>query len=150
MDEDNTGKKRPHQSISVINEMLHGEKDNDNVKIEGTEENEDASHVAYNENPDTTTSHHEGSDSDVNSKSKRDERRLEMNRQRAKDIRRRKKKMMEEMQKQIVFLTMENNKLRTQNQMQQAEINLLRTSQQEQVSCNYLLCERYSNEFEAH
>ncbi len=56
----------------------------------------------------------------------RDEKRMEINRQRAKEIRKRKKKMLEDMQQQIIFLTLENNKLRTQSQMQQTEINLLR------------------------
>lgn len=56
----------------------------------------------------------------------RDERRMELNRQRAKDIRKRKKKRLEDMQKQIIFLTLENNKLRTQAQMQQTEIEILR------------------------
>ena len=55
-----------------------------------------------------------------------DEKRMEMNRQRAKDIRKRKKKMVEDMQNQIIHLTLENNKLRTQTQIQQIEINILR------------------------
>lgn len=63
---------------------------------------------------------------DEESKEKRDERRMEINRQRAKEIRKRKKKMVEDMQKQIIYLTLENNKLRTQTQMQLTEINLLR------------------------
>ncbi len=62
------------------------------------------------------------------SKAQRDERRMEINRQRAKEIRKRKKKMVEDMQKQIIYLTLENNKLRTQIQMQQAEINILRNN----------------------
>ena len=140
MEEDNTSKKRSHQSISTTSQSpenvdIPGEVesgDND-VKREdasnGADNEDDASNNGTKDGPDDN-----GSDSDINSRSKREERRLEMNRQRAKDIRRRKKKMMEEMQKQIVFLTMENNKLRTQNQMQQAEIHLLRNSQQDQVS----------------
>lgn len=144
MEEDNTSKKRQHESISVTSDdaaksaILDEEKshEDDNFKGADTEDNEDANGSTNNElnnGASNEDKNNDGSDSDVNSKSKRDERRLEMNRQRAKDIRRRKKKMMEEMQKQIVFLTMENNKLRTQNQMQQAEINLLRGSQQEQM-----------------
>ena len=58
------------------------------------------------------------------------EMRLEVNRQRAKDIRKRKKIMIEEMQKQLVLLTMENNKLRMDSQMQQEEITLLRKTSQ--------------------
>ena len=58
------------------------------------------------------------------------EMRLEVNRERAKDIRKRKKIMIEEMQKQLVLLTMENNKLRMDSQMQQEEITLLRKTSQ--------------------
>ena len=140
MEEDNTSKKRSHQSISTTSQSPENvdipgevESGDDDVKREdasnGADNEDDASNNGTKDGPDDN-----GSDSDINSRSKREERRLEMNRQRAKDIRRRKKKMMEEMQKQIVFLTMENNKLRTQNQMQQAEIHLLRNSQQDQVS----------------
>mmetsp|Transcript_26100 Transcript_26100/g.32194 ORF Transcript_26100/g.32194 Transcript_26100/m.32194 type:complete len:178 (+) Transcript_26100:168-701(+) len=59
-------------------------------------------------------------------KPKRDEKKMELNRLRARDIRKRKKKMVEDMQKQIIYLTIENNKLRNQVQIQQSEINLLR------------------------
>jgi len=70
-----------------------------------------------------------GSESDADKgKETRNERRLEINRQRAKDIRKRKKHMIEEMQKQIILLTIENNKLRAQNQMQRAELTLLHNS----------------------
>ncbi len=61
-------------------------------------------------------------------KAQRDERRMEINRLRAKDIRKRKKKMVEDMQKQIIYLSLENDKLRTQLQIQQVEINLLRNN----------------------
>jgi hypothetical protein len=61
-------------------------------------------------------------------KQQKEEKRMEINRKRAKEIRKRKKKQVEDMQKQIIHLTLENNKLRTQAQMQQAEINLLRQS----------------------
>lgn len=58
----------------------------------------------------------------------KNERRLEMNRQRAKDIRKRKKQMIEAMQKQIILLTIENDNLHAQNKMQRAELNLLHDS----------------------
>jgi len=58
----------------------------------------------------------------------KNEQRLEINRQRAKDIRKRKKQMVEVMQKQITFLTIENNKLQAQNEMQRAELTLLHNS----------------------
>ncbi len=58
----------------------------------------------------------------------RDEKRMEINRIRAKEIRKRKKKMEEDMQKQIIQLTLENNKLRTQLKMQAAEISVLRNN----------------------
>lgn len=56
----------------------------------------------------------------------KDERRMEINRLRAKQIRKRKKEMEEDMQKQIIQLTLENNKLRTQLKVQETEIALLR------------------------
>jgi len=58
------------------------------------------------------------------------ETRLEVNRQRAKENRKRKKNMTEEMQKQLVLLTLQNNKLRIENQTQQEEITLLRKTSQ--------------------
>lgn len=84
----------------------------------GTEEAESASISSIR-----TATMMEGEEDE--SKEKRDERRMEINRQRAKEIRKRKKKMVEDMQKQIIYLTLENNKLRTQTQMQLTEINLL-------------------------
>ena len=62
--------------------------------------------------------------------------RLESNRQRAKEIRKRKKIMVEDMQKKIVILTMENNNLRTESQAQQEEIVLLRKASQLMLSNN--------------
>jgi len=50
----------------------------------------------------------------------------EINRRRAKEIRERKKVMVEEMQKQLILLTKENQDLRLQSQMQREEINYLR------------------------
>lgn len=64
----------------------------------------------------------------------KDEKRMELNRIRAKKIRKRKKEMEEQMQQQVVKLTLENHKLRTQLQVQEAEIHLLRNS----VSLNKL------------
>lgn len=58
----------------------------------------------------------------------RDEKRMEINRIRAKEIRKRKKEMEEDMHNQIIQLTLENNKLRTQLQLQEAEIKLLRNN----------------------
>lgn len=55
-------------------------------------------------------------------------RRMETNRLRAKDIRKRKKRMIEEMHNQIFQLTLENNKLRTQTEVQQTQIDILRQS----------------------
>uniref|UniRef100_A0A7S3V8R0 BZIP domain-containing protein n=1 Tax=Chaetoceros debilis TaxID=122233 RepID=A0A7S3V8R0_9STRA len=63
-------------------------------------------------------------------RTEREERRMEANRQRARDIRKRKKKMVEEMKQQIVQLTLENRQLVRQNQMQQAELQTLRNAQQ--------------------
>mmetsp|Transcript_771 Transcript_771/g.858 ORF Transcript_771/g.858 Transcript_771/m.858 type:complete len:222 (-) Transcript_771:153-818(-) len=67
-------------------------------------------------------------------KQKTTEERLELNRQRARDIRKRKKMMIKDMQEQLVLLTMEKEKLRTENQIQKEEIKLLRKSAQLLVS----------------
>jgi len=67
-------------------------------------------------------------------KHKTTEERLELNRQRARDIRKRKKMMIKDMQEQLVLLTMEKEKLRTENQIQKEEIKLLRKSAQLLVS----------------
>ena len=92
----------------------------------GTESNggkaEESLDISSSLGPTSATSEPE----DEESKEKKDERRMEINRQRAKEIRKRKKKMVEDMQKQIIYLPLENNKLRTQTQMQLTEINLLR------------------------
>ena len=77
------------------------------------------------------------------------EMRLEANRQRAKEIRKRKKLMIEDMQKQLVLLTMENDKLRTENQKQQQDLIVLRktsqllTSNNQAVSFGALVCLQY-------
>ena len=52
--------------------------------------------------------------------------RLEINRIRAREGRKRKKLMIEDMQMQILLLTVKNDNLRRENQTQQQEINLLR------------------------
>lgn len=72
------------------------------------------------------------SESDNNKSKKamteRDERRLEINRLRAKDMRKRKKKMIEDMQQQILNLTTENNRLRIECQIQNAELAFWRNN----------------------
>jgi len=67
--------------------------------------------------------------SSYSTKTDRDERQMEANRVRARDIRKRKKTMVEEMQRKIVGLTMANQHLIRQTQMQNAEIHLLRSTQ---------------------
>jgi len=56
--------------------------------------------------------------------------RLEINRQRAREIRKRKKLMVEEMQKQILFLSRENKRLKLESQMQREELTFLRETSQ--------------------
>lgn len=56
--------------------------------------------------------------------------RLELNRQRAREIRKRKKLMVEEMQKQILSLSKENKKLKLESQMQKEELIFLRETSQ--------------------
>ena len=63
-----------------------------------------------------------------------DERRMEINRLRAREIRKKKKQMLKDMEQQIILLTLENNRLRTQSQMYQTEINLLRNFSTQQVA----------------
>jgi len=65
----------------------------------------------------------------------KDERR-ETNRLRARHIRKKKKKMEEELDRQLVFLTIENNKLRAEGQMQRAELSLLRNITKESTKQN--------------
>lgn len=60
------------------------------------------------------------------------EKRMEVNRVRAKEIRKRKKKMEEDMRQQIVKLTLENNRLRIQKKMQEVEIQCLRKERYQQ------------------
>jgi len=64
------------------------------------------------------------------------EKRLEFNRKRAKDIRKRKKIMFEDMQKQLVILHREQNKLQMENQTQLEEITFLRKMNQLLTSSN--------------
>jgi hypothetical protein len=56
----------------------------------------------------------------------REERRLEINRQRAKESRRRKKRLFEDMQKKIALLTLENTRLKQVNKQQAIEIEMHR------------------------
>jgi hypothetical protein len=74
----------------------------------------------------------------------RDEKRMEINRIRAKEIRKRKKEMEEDMHNQIIQLTLENNKLRTQLQLQEAEIKLLRNNMVSYLATKSLQVYRYS------
>ena len=62
-------------------------------------------------------------------KAEQGERQMEANRVRAREIRKRKKNMIEEMQKKIVKLTMANQQLISQTQIQHAEIHMLRSTQ---------------------
>lgn len=77
-------------------------------------------------------------------KDERDEQRMEINRLRAKQIRKRKKEMEEDMQKQIIQLTLENNKLRTQLKVQETEIVLLRNQQMNYPILTQQLPQSYS------
>ncbi len=54
---------------------------------------------------------------------------MELNRLRAREIRKRKKKMEEEMRQKIIQLTLENNRLSIQKKMQQDEIDRLKQVQ---------------------
>ena len=60
------------------------------------------------------------------------EKRMEANRLRAKATRRKKKVMIEEMRSKIFVLTVENEKLKNQNRVQQTEIEFLRNIQGQQ------------------
>lgn len=83
-----------------------------------------------NEDEVDTISIQDDEKSTVKEKKQTAEMRLEVNRQRAREIRKRKKIMIENMQNQLVLLTMENNKLRTENQNQQQELAVLRKTSQ--------------------
>ncbi len=58
---------------------------------------------------------------------KKTARRMETNRIRAREIRKRKKQLEADMQQQIIKLTLENNQLRTKIKIQQSAVKLLRT-----------------------
>ena len=72
---------------------------------------------------------------------------MEINRIRAKEIRKRKKQMEVDMQQQIIKLTLENNQLRSQIKIQEAEIKLLRDSQQTINVRNFLPSLRHDLSF---
>ena len=61
------------------------------------------------------------------------EKRMEANRLRAKATRRKKKVMIDEMRSKIFVLTVENDKLKNQNRVQQTEIEFLRNIQGQQL-----------------
>jgi len=82
------------------------------------------------EEADTSSVHDEVEQSSTKEKKQSAEMRLEVNRQRAREIRKRKKIMIENMQNQLVLLTLENNKLRMENQNQQQELAVLRKTSQ--------------------
>ena len=65
-----------------------------------------------------------------------EKRQMELNRMRAREIRKRKKEREEDMQQQIIQLVLENDKLRTQLKIQEKEISILRT----RVSSNDIKC----------
>lgn len=69
----------------------------------------------------------------------RDEQQREANRRRARDIRKRKKKMVAEMQLKIAQLTMENQLLIQRTQMQQTVIEQLRANIQQQGTVQQLV-----------
>jgi len=75
----------------------------------------------------------------VKDKSDREEQQMEANRKRARDIRKRKKKMIADMQQKIVQLTMENQMLLQNTQTQQTEIQHLRAYVQQQEVMQQLL-----------
>ena len=74
---------------------------------------------------------------EVPKKCEMEERRMEINRLRAKQIRKQKKQMEEDLQNEIIQLTLENNKLQTQLQIQKHEILFLRSQQQARKVSSY-------------
>jgi hypothetical protein len=114
-------------TISTTNETKDGE--NKKRNIDNISNNEPAkSKKNLNSNNTNTNTNTNTTNTTTNNRDERDERRMEINRIRAKEIRKRKKEMEEDMQKQIIQLTLENNKLRTQLKMQQTEISVLRNN----------------------
>lgn len=65
----------------------------------------------------------------ANAEENEEQKRMELNRLRAREIRKRKKKMEEEMRQKIIQLTLENNRLSIQKKMQQDEIDRLKQVQ---------------------
>lgn len=114
-------------TISTTNETKDGENKKRNIDNISNNEPAKSKKNLNSNNTNTNTTN-----TTTNNRDERDERRMEINRIRAKEIRKRKKEMEEDMQKQIIQLTLENNKLRTQLKMQQTEISVLRNNSRQQ------------------
>ena len=88
-------------------------------RLHEDEEEDEVSQKRYKQSTTTTTSRCEHL-------TNREERRLEINRQRAKESRKRKKKLFEDMQKKIALLALENSRLKQVNKQQAVEIEMYR------------------------
>jgi len=124
------GKKRSFEALDSLGEKVHSRSvpiNHDGSKNEASENRNEIS------SPKTDQCAEMHRVNDINPESSVDknkeikvEMRLETNRRRAKEIRKRKKNVEKEMNRRKIFLTIENNKLRAEGQMQRAEISVLR------------------------
>lgn len=112
-------------------------------------ENDSASSRAFSTNDiiNATTTGDEKPTYDTKPAAK-DEQQLEANRQRARNIRKKKKQMIENMQQQIAQLTMDNQLLLQQTQTQQAEIQHLRLLTQQQETMQQFVRNPHSSTLE--
>lgn len=122
---DNT-KKRSFETLELLNdnEVLRCDR-NERQKI-GIEKITEASISSLNPSTYETSALSNDMPSESDDKETKATQRREANKLRARSIRSMKKKMLENTNKKLVLLTIENNKLRAENQMQRAELSLLR------------------------
>jgi len=122
---DNT-KKRSFETLELLddNEVSICDR-NERQKI-GSEKTTEASLSSLNPSTYETSAISNDISSESDDKDAKATQRREANKLRARSIRSMKKKMLENTNKKLVLLTIENNKLRAENQMQRAELSLLR------------------------
>jgi len=130
------GKKRSFEASDSHGKRVRSRNErinHDGLTIEASENRNEISSSPLHPNTDEYAEMHRVNNTDQESSVDRNkeiqvEMRLENNRLRAKEIRKRKKKMEKEMDRRIIILTIENNKLRAESQMQRAELSVLRNT----------------------
>jgi len=130
------GRKRSCMALDSLEEKVRSRNvriNPDELTFEDSENTNEISYSSLHPNTDEYAEMYRLNDSypessvDTN-KERKVEMRLENNRRRAKEIRKRNKYMEKEMDRRIICLTIENNKLRAESQMQRAELSVLRNT----------------------